>query len=88
MITNTNSAMNHTSVEDSANITFLLALRFSAFSDTWVMAFSRVPGFPGKASGSASSSPTGIRNSSASCTSVITSGTDSPRSHLETALSE
>ena len=87
-MTNTNSAMNHTSVEDSANITFLLALRFSAFSDTWVMAFSRVPGLPGKASGSASSSPTGIRNSSASCTSVITSGTDSPRSHLETALSE
>ena len=87
-MTNTNSAMNHTSVEDSANITFLLALRFSAFSDTWVMAFSRVPGFPGRASGSASSSPTGIRNSSASCTSVITSGTDSPRSHLETALSE
>ena len=87
-MTNISSAMNHTSVDDSANITFLLALRLSAFSDTCVMARSSVPGFPGRAFGSASSSPTGIWNSSASCTSVITSGTDSPRSHLETALSE
>ena len=73
------------SVDESGVV---LDLKFYAEGFIPVEEFSRVPGFPGRALGSASSSPTGIWNSSASCTSVITSGTDSPRSHLETALSE
>ena len=87
-ITNTSSATNHTRVVDRARMMFLLALRFSAFSDTWFMARSRVPSFSGRAFTSPSSASTVTPNWAAIWISVSTSGMESPRSHLETALSE
>ena len=86
--TKASSATNHTRVVDSARMIFLLAVRFSAFSDTLFMARSMEPMFSGRAFTSLSRSSTFTPKRVAICIRVSTSGMESPRSHLETALSE